>query len=82
MKSALDKKSIQLYIGKRIKKIREQKGISQQLIAAQCNMEKSNLSRLESGRSNPTYFTLYKIAFYLEVPISELTHITEEKENK
>ncbi|MDA9898030.1 helix-turn-helix domain-containing protein [Flavobacteriales bacterium] len=45
-------------------------------------MEKSNLSRLESGRSNPTYFTLYKIAFYLEVPISELTHLTEEKENK
>lgn len=42
-------------------------------------MEKSNLSRLESGGSNPTYFTLYKIAYYLNVSVCELTNIEIEK---
>lgn len=77
MSSIANKKEIQLQIGSRIKKIREKKGIAQQVLAAQCNMEKSNLSRLETGRSNPTYYTLFKIAYYLKVPISELADINE-----
>lgn len=52
---------MQLLIGKNIKNIREKKGIPQQVLAAQCNMEKSNLSRLESGGSNPTYFTYTRL---------------------
>ena len=74
MNPILDKKKIQLRIGRRIKEIREEKGIAQQVLAAQCNMEKSNLSRLETGRSNPAY-TLYKIAYFLNVPLSELADI-------
>ena len=77
MSSIANKKEIQLQIGSRIKKIREKKGIAQQVLAAQCNMEKSNLSRLETGRPNPTYYTLFKIAYYLKVPISELADINE-----
>ena len=77
MNPILDKKKIQLRIGRRIKEIREDKGIAQQVLAAQCNMEKSNLSRLETGRSNPTLHTLYKIAYYLKVPLSELADINE-----
>ncbi|MBL6662599.1 MAG: helix-turn-helix transcriptional regulator [Flavobacteriales bacterium] len=79
MKSPKDKNHIQLYIGKRIKRIREEKGVPQQVLAAQCNMEKSNLSRLESGRSNPTYYTLYKISFYLNIPLSNLTELKENR---
>ena len=77
MNPILDKKKIQLRIGRRIKEIREEKGIAQQVLAAQCNMEKSNLSRLETGRSNPTLHTLYKIAYFLNVPLSELADINE-----
>lgn len=79
MKVVFDKIKMQLLIGKNIKNIREKKGIPQQVLAAQCNMEKSNLSRLESGGSNPTYFTLYKIAYYLNVSVCELTNIEIEK---
>ncbi|MCD7961991.1 MAG: helix-turn-helix domain-containing protein [Rikenellaceae bacterium] len=59
-------------IGERIREIRESKGIDQQVLAAQCNFEKSNMSRIEGGNTNVTIRTLNKIATVLEVPIIEL----------
>jgi transcriptional regulator with XRE-family HTH domain len=59
-------------VGRRIQKIRESKGISQQELAAKCNFEKSNMSRLEAGRVNPTLATLEKVVLALEVDIIEL----------
>lgn len=63
---------LQIRIGKRIQEIRESKGISQQVLAAKCNFEKSNMSRLEAGRVNPTLSTLEKICKALEIDIVEL----------
>ena len=59
-------------IGGRIKEIRENKGMSQQSLADACNFEKSNMSRIEAGRTNLTVRTLYKISQALEVKISDL----------
>ena len=59
-------------IGGRIRVIRESKGISQQSLADACNFEKSNMSRIEAGRTNLTVRTLYKISQALEVRISDL----------
>lgn len=70
-----DKKQLQLLVGKRIKLLREQKNIPQQDLAAKCNIEKSNFSRLEAGNTNPTIYTLYKIAKNIGVSVSELTKI-------
>jgi transcriptional regulator with XRE-family HTH domain len=64
--------SLQIKIGKHIQKVRDLKGISQQDLAAKCNFEKSNMSRLEAGRVNPTLSTLEKVANALEVSLSEL----------
>ena len=64
--------SLQINVGKQIQKIREFKGISQQDLAAKCNFEKSNMSRLEAGRVNPTLSTLEKVANALEVGLVEL----------
>ncbi len=70
---------LQQKIGQRIRFLRESKGISQQNLAAVCNFEKANLSRIEAGRTNPTITTLYKISQALEVNISELVDV--EKKN-
>ncbi len=70
-----DKKQLQIAIGKRIKELREQKNISQQDVAGLCNIEKSNFSRLEAGNTNPTLYTLSKIAEHLGVTLSELVDI-------
>ena len=64
--------SLQIIIGKQIQKIRELQGISQQDLAAKCNFEKSNMSRLEAGRVNPTLSTLEKIAKALDITLAEL----------
>lgn len=64
--------SLQINVGKQIQKIRELKGLSQQDLAAKCNFEKSNMSRLEAGKVNPTLSTLEKVASALEINIIEL----------
>lgn len=64
--------TLQKKVGKRIQELRLQKNLSQQILAAKCNFEKSNLSRLESGRVNSTLSTLNTIANGLEVNIAEL----------
>lgn len=62
-------------IGLRIKVLRTERGISQQELAAALDYEKSNMSRLESGRINPRIATLYKVAVVLNVSLAELLSI-------
>ena len=64
--------TLQINIGKQIQKLRELKGISQQDLAAKCNFEKSNMSRLEAGKVNPTLSTLEKVANALDITLAEL----------
>lgn len=62
-------------LGQRIRVLREAKGISQQELASMCDFEKSNMSRLEAGRTNPTFLTLNKISIALSIKISELVDL-------
>ncbi len=72
MKDILDKESLQKLISNRIKTIRQEKNISQSELGALCNFEKSNMSRIESGRMSPSLITLYRISVALDVEFSEL----------
>ncbi len=62
-------------LGQKIKKIRLEKKISQITLATEINIEKSNMSRIEAGRTNPTYIKLYKIATALAVNVSFLVDL-------
>lgn len=62
-------------LGLRIKKIRTEKKMSQQKCASICNFEKSNMSRIESGKTNPTILTLRKISQALGVRVCDLIEI-------
>ncbi|WP_089053931.1 helix-turn-helix domain-containing protein [Flavobacterium oncorhynchi] len=66
------KQSLQQKVGKRIQEIRIEKNISQQDLAAKCNFEKSNMSRLEKGNANATLSTLEKVCDALQVDYIEL----------
>lgn len=59
-------------VGKNIKRYRVQKGILQQDLAAMCNMEIPNMSRIENGRTNPTLKTLLRISTSLGVEMIDL----------
>ena len=58
-------------LGKGIKLLRHERGLSQQQLARDCDFEKSNLSRIESSKTNPTALTLYNIANALHIEISK-----------
>lgn len=70
-----DKKLLQKAIGKRIRELREERNIPQQDVASSCNIENSNFSRLEAGNTNPTLYTLHKIAINLKVDLCEIVKV-------
>lgn len=59
-------------LGKRIKATREAKGLSGVELAHRCDFDKSNLGRIENGRTKPTITTLIKICRVLEVDLSNI----------
>ncbi len=63
---------LQIKLGEKIKKLRTKKNMTQNELALECDFEKASMSRIESGRSNPTIRTLYKICGALDVNITEL----------
>ena len=49
--------------------------MSQQDLAAKCNFEKANMSRIEAGRTNLTIKNVYKISIALGVKLKELVDV-------
>ena len=69
--SFLEEKEFLIQFGKQIAKLRKKKGISQIELAYRCDFEKSNMRRIEAGRTNPTTLTVRKISKALDVPIEK-----------
>lgn len=59
-------------LGRNIKRIRAEKGITQGDIVRALGMPKSFVSSIENGRTNPTLATIAKLAKALDVPIEDL----------
>lgn len=62
------------HIGKTIKSIREEKGLTQQQIAELVNMHRSNYSKVESGERDLSIDAINKIAKYFNITIDELVN--------
>jgi transcriptional regulator with XRE-family HTH domain len=58
--------------GERVKKLREAKNLSLNMLAYENDINKSTLSRIENGLVDPKLSTIHKIAEGLEMPIDEL----------
>ncbi len=76
-----EREKLLIALGKRIQEVREQMGMSQVDLASKMigKFDTTNISRIESGRNNPTIFTLYRIALALEISLNELLDIDTEK---
>lgn len=72
--SRMEKLDLLRMLGKRIKKLRLEKGMAQVDLVAKMhgNIDTTNISRIESGRTNPTIYSLYRLSEALEISISEL----------
>ena len=59
-------------LGKNLKRIRIKKGISQGEISRMLKVDKSFVSNIENGKTNPTLSTIAKIAQAVSVSVGEL----------
>jgi transcriptional regulator with XRE-family HTH domain len=69
-------------LGVRIRVIRLSKDMTQNQLAINCNIEKSSMSKIESGQINLTYISLHRISKGLDVHISQLFPSPDGKMNK
>jgi transcriptional regulator with XRE-family HTH domain len=60
-------------VGRRLRGLREARGLSLSELARAAGVGKATLSGLENGTRNPTLETMYAIAAALSVPMSALT---------
>lgn len=65
-------KSTRILLGKRIKQLRKENRLTQERLALMVNIERSHLSRIESGDRNPSFDLLEKLAESLGTTLSEL----------
>lgn len=59
-------------VGLKIRAIRTEKGISQEQLAYECNLELSQINRIELGKINTSISQLFLIAEVLKIPVSDL----------
>lgn len=74
-------------IGKAIKELRNEKGLNQRELAAECGLTQTSLSQIESGAKRPNPGTLKKLCEYFKLPepalyilATELTDVPAEKQ--
>lgn len=79
--SSMEKLDLLKAVGRNVKAQRELKNLSQvELVGLmEGNIDTTNISRIESGRTNPTVFTLYRIAQALEIPLETLVTVNPQE---
>ena len=66
-----DKKYLKSF-GKNLKRLRKEKGLSQEQLAYKADLSLSQIGRIERGEINPTICTIKVIAESLEIDVKEL----------
>jgi transcriptional regulator with XRE-family HTH domain len=61
-----------LRVGRRIRELREQRGISQEVLAERASLHRTYIGGVERGLRNPSLKSLQRIANGLGVDIAEL----------
>lgn len=69
---------ILIQFGKRVKELRSQKKLTQELLAQKTGLHKNYIGMVERGERNPSLINIQVIAVGLEITISELMKFSEE----
>ena len=70
---------LQKNLGITLKKLRAQKGVSQEKLALETGIGRRYMSDIENGRRNVSIEIIEKIATFFEMKASELVKIIEEE---
>ncbi|RZK38399.1 MAG: XRE family transcriptional regulator [Pedobacter sp.] len=66
---------LQQQFGDNLKRIRMAKGLSLRALAANCDLDDSNISKIEQGKFDIQLSTLFELAKGLEVKVMELVDL-------
>lgn len=64
--------SVQFKFGMRVRQLRLAAGLTQEDLAHRCGLFRTYMSRIETGRANPTLTMVDALATSLKVPIAAL----------
>ena len=67
-------------LGRAIRQLRTERGLSQEELGLRAEIHPTWISHLESGRNNPAWGSVRRIAAALDVRLSELARLAEERE--
>ncbi|MEH7180524.1 helix-turn-helix domain-containing protein [Neobacillus vireti] len=62
-----------IYIGKVLRTLRIAKGLTQEKLANEINLDRGFISELERNKKAPSYYTIFKLAKGLGMPPEEFT---------
>ena len=65
--------SLKVKIGQRIKKMRIEKGLSQERLALLSDLDRTYIPSIENGKRNISITVLEKLSNALDISVSELT---------
>lgn len=63
---------IQRKFGERVRELRKQKGLSQEALALECDLDRTYIGGVERGERNISLLNIHKIAHALGVGVKEL----------
>jgi transcriptional regulator with XRE-family HTH domain len=72
----------QIGLGRAIRKLRTEFQLTQETLGLRADIHPTWISHIESGRINPTWGNVRRIALGLDVPLSQLASLAEEFERK
>jgi transcriptional regulator with XRE-family HTH domain len=72
----------QIGLGKAIRKLRQERNLSQEALGNRAEIHPTWISHIESGRINPTWGNVRRIAAGLKVPLEQLAALAEEFESR
>jgi len=64
--------SAEPHVGRRIRALRKQQGLTLHMLAEECGLSPTAISRIERGDNSPTVSSLHRLATALRIPIVEL----------
>jgi transcriptional regulator with XRE-family HTH domain len=68
-------------LGNAIKRLREERGMSQEELGHAAEIHPTWISHIESGRNNPAWGSVKRIAAALGVKVSEVAMLAEQEES-
>jgi transcriptional regulator with XRE-family HTH domain len=71
--------SIEAVFGQQLRKIREERKLSQEELAFLAKLDRTYISLLERGKRRPTLNTIFALAGQLNIAPSEMVRLVEEQ---